>query len=144
MWKKNYSKVFYEPEFFTESPQELLRERQNIDELSTEQLKEAIINARRSGGEVNTFMITFYKNMAYPMIGAIMVLIGFSLGSRFVRGASALSIGMSAVIGYMYYVVMKTLSALSVGGIIEPIIGGWAPNIIFIIIGMYLVNRAEY
>ena len=74
-----------------------------------------------------------------------MAFIGLALGSRYIRGgASAINIGMSVVIGYLYYVVMVTLEAVALGGYISPLTAVWIPNIVFAAMGLLAMKIAEY
>jgi permease, yjgP/yjgQ family len=48
------------------------------------------------------------------------------------------------VAGYGYYLVSGAFEAMSLNGILNPFISSWIPNILYFIIGMYFMNRAEY
>ena len=114
------------------------------NEMKAKDLKESIKFINKTGGDVKKLMVALYKKTAFPFSGFIMCFIGLSLGSRYVRGASAVSIALSVVIGYIYYVVMATLEAMGAGGFINPMIGEWIPNIIFIAVGIVTMRQSEY
>lgn len=143
--KKSYFHSMYEPEFLTETPDDFLRDKVRANEMNAKQLKESINFIKSTGGEVRELTINFYKKTAYPFSAFIMAIIGLALGSRYVRGgASAVNIGMSVVIGYMYYVVMVTLEAVALGGYITPLVAAWVPNIIFTAMGIIALKTAEH
>ena len=114
------------------------------NEMNINQLQDTVKFMGKTGGDIKKLMVALYKKSAYPFAALIMSFIGLSLGSRYVRGASAVSIALSVVIGYIYYVVMATLEAMGAGGFINPMIGEWIPNIIFIAVGIVTMRQSEY
>ncbi|BDU50771.1 LptF/LptG family permease [Haliovirga abyssi] len=135
---------FYEPDFFKETPSDLLRDKVREKEMNISELKDAANFIKKTGGDVKKILVAMYKKMAYPFAALIMSFIGLSLGSRYIRGASAVSIGLSVVIGYIYYVVTATTEALGVGGFLSPMLSGWIPDILFLVLGISLVKISEY
>ena len=134
----------YDAKFIKETPEEFLKDKIRENEMKAKDLKESIKFINKTGGDVKKLMVALYKKTAFPFSGFIMCFIGLSLGSRYVRGASAVSIALSVVIGYIYYVVMATLEAMGAGGFINPMIGEWIPNIIFIAVGIVTMRQSEY
>ena len=67
-----------------------------------------------------------------------------ALGSRYVRGSSAINIALSIGFGYGYYLIQASFEAVAMGGILSPFVGAWMPNLIFIGIGLVAMNKAEY
>lgn len=141
---KTEKQTLYKAKFIKESPEEFLKDKIRENEMKADDLKEAIKFINKTGGDVKKLMVALYKKTAYPFSGFIMCFIGLSLGSRYVRGASAVSIALSVVIGYIYYVVMATMEALGAGGFINPMIGEWVPNVIFIAVGIVTMRQSEY
>lgn len=141
---KSEKKETYEAKFIKETPEEFLKDKIRENEMKAKDLKESIKFINKTGGDVKKLMVALYKKTAFPFSGFIMCFIGLSLGSRYVRGASAVSIALSVVIGYIYYVVMATMEAMGAGGFINPMIGEWIPNIIFIAVGIITMRQSEY
>lgn len=134
----------YDAKFIGETPEDFLRDKIRENEMSINELQETVKFLGKTGGDIKKLLVALYKKSAYPFAALVMSFIGLSLGSRYVRGASAVSIGLSVVIGYSYYVVMATIEAFGIGGFLNPLLGAWIPNMIFIAIGIYTMRNAEY
>lgn len=142
--KENKKLAFMKADFISESPDDFLRDRVKENELSAKDLSESISFIRKTGGEVKKLLVALYKKTSYPFASFIMSFIGLALGSRYVRGASAVSIGLSVVLGYIYYLIMIVSEALGTGGFINPLVGAWIPNIIFLALGLFTMKLAEH
>lgn len=135
--------VFEDPEY-SEVPELFLTPRVEIKELTVEQLKSVLTIIKRTGGSSREILAEISNRRAFPFASFVVSFLGLALGSRYVRGANALSIAMSVALGYGYYVLQASLEAISLSGLIHPFIAFWAPNIIFLGIGIYAMHRAEF
>ncbi len=131
-------------DFFLEKPSDLLKDKFYEDEATIAELREAIIYFQRAGGDVRKLLTIYHDRWAYPTSIIIMAMIGLSLGSRYVRGASAISIAISIILGYAYFVMQSITQAASTGGTLSPISGAWLPNIVYLCGAIYTMYRAEY
>lgn len=136
---KLYSKPIY-----NENPEKFIAIDVDPDLLTNKELKRAIRDIRTTGGDVKEYLVTLGKRYSFPFASFIVVFLGLSLGSRYVRGASAISIALSVGFGYGYYIVQASFEALSKNGILNPFVSGWIPNIIFLAMGIYFMEKAEY
>ena len=134
----------YTPDFLNENPNDFLRDKIRENELTRKDLMEAVNVIGRTGGDARKIRVALYERLSYPFAAFIISFIGLSLGSRYVRGTSAVSIALCIVIGYLYYIVKATVEAISIGGKISPFLGSWIPNIIFLVIGIYTMKQSEY
>ena len=57
------------------------------------------------------------------------------------RGGVMIGIGMSIVIGLLYYAIIAISLAFGKAGIFPPIIAAWFGNIVFTALGIYLLNK---
>lgn len=112
--------------------------------LSISGLKKAIKNMRSVGGDTRELLVELGNRYSFPMAGFIISFLGLALGGRYVRGTSAVSLGVCVVLGYAYYVVRASFEALALNGFLNPLISGWIPNILFLGVGIFLLYKAEY
>ncbi|WP_432204543.1 LptF/LptG family permease [Cetobacterium somerae] len=134
----------YSEKSLDKAPDNFITIQDNPDELSNAQIKKAVREIRITGGDIKEPLSVLGKRYSFPFASFIVSFLGLSLGSRYVRGASAISIALSVGLGYSYYIVQASFEALSVNGILNPFVSGWVPNIIFLCLGIYFMKKAEY
>lgn len=134
----------YSDKSFAKAPSDFITVYDNPDELTNKELKKSIREIKVTGGDIREYMSVLGKRYSFPFAGFVVSFLGLSLGSRYVRGASAVSIALSVGFGYAYYIVSASFTALSLNGILNPFISGWIPNIIFLSLGFYFMKKAEY
>jgi len=142
--KKAVYHEIYKNENLVDEPKLFLTPKYRKEELSLTELKKVAKLLGRTGGEAKEFEVEYNKRLAYPFSAILLGILGLSLGSRYVRGSSALNIALSIGLGYGYYLVQSSFEAVSMGGIITPLLGAWIPNIIYLIIGIIVINKSEY
>ncbi|MDP0493431.1 MAG: LptF/LptG family permease [Fusobacterium sp. JB021] len=136
---KNYSN-----KEFNEQPENFFTLSTNPKFLTNKELRKEIINMKITGGDTRSGLVELGKRYSFPFASLVIILIGLSLGSRYVRAASAKTIGISIFFGYGYYIIQGLFEALSKNGLINAFLGGWIPNILFLLLGIYLIYKSEY
>ena len=96
----------------------------------------------RGVGSIQAFKDEYYKRFYMTLAAFIMTLIGVSLSSRKVRGGMGLHLGIGLALSSVYILSTTLSTSLSVNGILSPFMAVWMPNIVFILIGMYLYKTA--
>ncbi|MDR1835335.1 MAG: LptF/LptG family permease [Fusobacteriaceae bacterium] len=134
----------FSDERYTEDPDKFITENVNPKTLSIKQLKKAIQAGKTTGSDTRQMMVELGKRYSFPFSGFICVFLGLALGGRYVKSTSAISIGLCLCLGYGYYVVQGVFESYSKNGMIDAFVAGWIPNILFLIIGLYFMKRAEY
>jgi lipopolysaccharide export system permease protein len=77
-----------------------------------------------------------------PLAAFIMTLIGVSLSSRKVRGGMGLHIGIGLALSSIYVLFSTMSTSFSVSGAMSAFSAVWLPNVVFVIIGIYLYRTA--
>ncbi|MGL4569233.1 MAG: LptF/LptG family permease, partial [Fusobacteriaceae bacterium] len=134
---------FRDPKFSAE-PEEFITLEKDSRTLTNRELKETLKDIKAVGGDTKEYIQQIAKRYSYPFASFVICFMGLALGSRYVRGASAMSIGISIILGYGYYLMGGVFEAISKNGFIDPFIGNWIPNVLFLALGIYFVNKAEY
>lgn len=134
----------YEDPEYHEEPELFLTPKVEVKELTVKELKEVLTIIKRTGGSSVEILAEIANRRAFPFASFVVSFLGLALGSRYVRGANALSIAMSVALGYGYYVLQASLEAISLSGLMHPFVAFWLPNVIFLGIGIYAMYRAEF
>ena len=134
----------YEDPEYSEEPELFLTPSVEVKELTVQELKDVLTIIKRTGGSSKEILAEIANRRAFPFASFVVSFLGLALGSRYVRGANALSIAMSVALGYGYYVLQASLEAISLSGLIHPFAASWLPNIVFLGIGAYSMHRAEF
>ncbi|WP_369716644.1 LptF/LptG family permease [Leptotrichia sp. HSP-536] len=143
--KTNLTKPFNTKKFkFIASMEDVLASPVKAKNLTMPQLREKTVYFTRVGADSLNLRIEFYYRISFALSSLVMSLIGFSLGSRYVRGGAAVNIGLSVIIGYAYYGISTILRSMAVSGTVPIYVACFVPLIIFLVIGIKLFKDAEY
>ena len=113
--------------------------------LTIKELKKTIKEQKNIGEDTRIYLAELAKRYSFPFASFIVAFIGLSISSKYVRGGrTTINLVICVVAGYGYYLVSGAFEAMSLNGILNPFIASWIPNILYLIIGMYFMNRAEY
>ena len=72
-----------------------------------------------------------------------MILFGIALSIQNPRKSNANGIGLSIIVIFMYYLLIKFGQSLGYNNIINPFLSVWMVNIIFLSIGTYLFTKSR-
>lgn len=83
-----------------------------------------------------------HKRIAGPAAVIILTFIGVALSSRKVRGGIGMHLGIGISLTFTYIFFMQVSTVFSTVGGLHPAIAAWIPNIIYMFIGLYLLQKA--
>lgn len=142
--EKSEVKDFFAESKYSDNPEHFITLSVEPRTLTIKDLKKTIREMKSIGGDTRELLVELGNRYSFPFASFVISFLGLALGGRYVRGTSAVSLGVCVLLGYGYYVVQASFEALSANGFLNPFVGGWIPNIIFLIVGIYLMNKAEY
>ena len=91
--------------------------------------------------EVNAFRVEYHKKLSIPFSCLVFVLIGAPLAVRFPRGGAGMVIAISLTIFSIYYMALTGGEELADKGMTSPVLAAWAPNLVFLGLGIWAVAR---
>jgi lipopolysaccharide export system permease protein len=145
----NSGKILGEPKFINEmiipikeKPADFAAREWCSDYMSFAELERYINNFKGAGLKiVRSLTVDLHYKLAFPFITLIIMLIGAPFALVTTRGGVLLGLGMSILIGLLYYATIAMSLAFGKGGILHPIAATWLGNISFAILGVWLINK---
>ncbi|MES2873681.1 MAG: LptF/LptG family permease [Bacteroidota bacterium] len=96
----------------------------------------------RGTGVMVDLQLEKYKRFVYPLSAYVLTLMGVSLSSRKVRGGIGLPLGIGIFLSFAYILFIQFSNMFALKGGLPPLIAVFIPNIIFGILGIYLLAKA--
>jgi lipopolysaccharide export system permease protein len=142
--KITYEMSFQDMEIIVKDElQDFFKNQRTPQEMSSSELKQQIQILSDAGVDTKNFEVDYHVKFSYPLVGVIFVLIGVPLGTQMKRSTKASGIIISIGLVFFYYVIYSLCRSLGRGGMIDPFISAWIPNLLFLMLGIFLVFKAE-
>lgn len=123
---------------------DFIQRKHDKDGMNTPELKEAIAKEKIKGaGNNKLFEFELYRRTAESFTIFILTIIGVSIASRKVRGGIGLHLALGVLLGAIYIFLSKFAFTFTANDYLSPLVGVWLPNIVFSIIAVYLVVKAQ-
>lgn len=123
-------------------PKDFLISVNDQETLTTPQLTAYIEKQKLRGvANIKGFEIEKEKRIASTAAAFILTLIGMSLSSKKVKGGMGINIGIGLVLSFSYILFSTVTSSLAINGYTSPFIAMEIPNIIYLLIGIFLFYR---
>jgi len=138
--------LYLEEEIMTipETPQDFLAQRQRPEYMNVNQLDNYIWKLSKSGAKsvINGLKIDLYQKFATPFTSLIIILLGipFSLIMR-KRATGLSSIGVSIMVGFLYYILDAICIAIGRGGMLPPFMAAFGGHIIALTFSIYKIGK---
>ncbi len=114
-----------------------------IHTMNISELNEFLDQQRAKGSNsINIIEVERHARYAYPLSTFILTLIGVSLSSRKVRGGTGLHIGIGTALCFSYILFIRFFEEFAKSGSLPTGVAVWLPNIIYLIIAIYLYRKA--
>jgi lipopolysaccharide export system permease protein len=124
-------------------PEEFFITMQEAPQMNNKQLRTYLVRQKDRGvGNIQGFEDEYFKRYSMPLAAFIMTLIGVSLSSRKVRGGTGINLGIGLALSALYILFSTMSTTFSVSGIMSAFTAVWLPNIVFLLVGVYLYNTA--
>jgi lipopolysaccharide export system permease protein len=137
--------LFLEEEIMTipEGPKDFLAQRQRPEAMTIAQLDTYIWKLSRSGAAnvIRNLKVDLYQKFTSPFTSLMIILLGipFSLMMR-KRATGLSSVGISIMVGFLYYILDAICLAIGRGGILPPFLAASLSHIIALSFSLYLIH----
>ncbi len=117
--------------------------RVKAEEMSMVDLWRNIVLLKRSGNGVEDKLVDFYLKTSFPFASFIIALLGTSIALQSTRGAIAAGFGISILVSFLYWESIGIGRSMGHAGVLPAILAAWLANIIFGVVGIFLLSRAK-
>jgi len=116
-----------------------LKMRKIPDQMNFGELKTYIKDIEERNFETRTYRINLHYKIAFPFACIIMALLGISFAFYMGKRGALVGLGLSLVIAMVFWGAIGVFKSLGYVNFLSPLLAAWGPNIIFGIIGLYLI-----
>ena len=120
-----------EPEFFD-------TEIKYADQMNRRELKLYVEDLMAAGNSVPELQMQLHNKTALPVVCLVMGLVALPFAFRLGRQGALYGIGISIMLGIVYYTVISVFVTLGQSEALPPVIAAWSPNALFGTLALYL------
>lgn len=125
-----------------DTPEDFGSRSKSAAEMNIFQLHDHIERVRIAGGNPTVDLVEFWLTIFFPFSSLIMVLVGAPLATNNPRSGGAASIGLAVLLGFIFFSLARFGQTLGHKGAIPPITAAVLPQLVFIVLGIWLFKRA--
>ncbi|MGH7575021.1 MAG: LptF/LptG family permease [Longimicrobiales bacterium] len=128
---------------FTETPEELLVEPPEPEEMRYAELGRFIDMLERSGGRPLDLKVEHAQKIAIPVATLVIILFAAPLANSHARSGPAHGIGVSLGVTILYMMLLRVATAFGATGSLPPFVAAWLPNTVFVLAAGVLMARVR-
>ena len=99
--------------------------------MSYSQLRDYTERLRGSGFDVSAQLVALERKLSFPFVTIVMTLLAVPFAVTTGRHGAMYGIGVGIVLSITYWVAISIFAALGTGGLVNPALAAWAPNLLF-------------
>jgi lipopolysaccharide export system permease protein len=126
-----------------QTPADLLAESKAPDEMRYAELGRYIDALKRSGNDANKLVVEQALKLALPATCIIIALFGAPLAVTTPRAGAAVGIAISLGTTVLFLLFVQITKAIGAGGLINPTLAAWIPNVAFLFAGLVLLAKVR-
>ena len=130
---------FAERAISLEPPAYFKTDEPEADRMTYGELKHYIGQLQSSGYAVVPYMVQLQRKVAFPFVTLIMTLLAVPFAVTTGKSGAIYGVGAGIILALIYWTALSIFGALGAGGWISPVLGAWAPNILFGAAAAYLL-----
>jgi lipopolysaccharide export system permease protein len=126
-----------------EKPEDFKKGIKSPEEMNYKELKGYVEKLRSEGYDATRYVVDLHAKVAFPFLSVVMVLIGGPIGMLVGRGRGgniAKGVGVSSLIGFIYWLVFAISTTMGHAGTLPAPIAAWAPNVFFGLAGWFILE----
>jgi len=108
-------------------------------DMTIKELRDEIVKLQASGIETTPLLTEIHRKLAMAFSSFIFVLVGLPLAINTKQREKSVGFGVSLIVMVTYYLIFIGGQAIALKNVVPPIVGVWAANTIYFVIGILLV-----
>jgi lipopolysaccharide export LptBFGC system permease protein LptF len=132
--QSSFSEIHEEPSYFK-------KENLQAQEMNFGQLDRYINDLRQSGFDTMRLRVQLWQKLAYPLVAIIMAVLAIPFALSMGRRGSLTGIAVAIGVALTYFVVNGLFSALGNVDYLPAALAAWSSDILFGLVGSYLLLR---
>ncbi len=125
------------------NPEQITPSSKPIEEMSIFEIINQIRLFEGIGLNTRNLKTELHIRIALPFTCPIFAILALGLGLQMGKGGRSLSFGLSVISIFVYYILFSIGRSLAKAGIFPYFLGAWLGNIIFLILGIYLLTKRK-
>ena len=123
------------------NPSDFAKNKSLVETMGMKKLNDFIKEEEIKGtSQITYHKIEKHKRLANPFSTIILTIIAVAIGSRKIRGGAGIQLSVGLLISFGYILFMQISTTFATNSNLLPVISVWIPNIIFILIAIFLVK----
>jgi LPS export ABC transporter permease LptG/LPS export ABC transporter permease LptF len=116
-----------------------LKEWKEPDQMNFGELRKYIKEIEESGFDTVKFKVDLHYKISFPLAALIMTIIGLPFAFSMGRRGTLVGIGLSIVIAMVFWGAIGVFRELGIINFLPPFLSAWGPNLVFGLVGLYLL-----
>jgi lipopolysaccharide export LptBFGC system permease protein LptF len=109
--------------------------------MNYEELRRYIRDLQQSGFDVVRLRVQLHKKLSFPLITLIMAVLAIPFSLSAAKKGAITGVAVAVSIAVVYTVISRLFEAMGDLSQLPPALAAWSPDIIFAMVGAYLVLR---
>jgi len=124
-----------------ETPSYFKKEVKQYSEMNYEELRRYIRDLQQSGFDVVRLRVELHRKLSYPLITLIMAVLAVPFSLSAGKKGAITGVATAVGIAVFYTVVSRLFEAMGDISQLPPALAAWSPDLIFVLVGGYLILK---
>ena len=126
-----------------ESPEAFVKGEKKPEEMSYWQLKRYAKRVKEEGYDNTRYLVDMNIKTALPFVSLVLVLIGIPIALRLKKGGTPLAVSLGMAVCFSYVLTLGFSRSLGLSGVLPALLSAWLANLVFLLVGIYLMIHVE-
>jgi lipopolysaccharide export system permease protein len=128
---------------YRESPDTFRRSAVKVEELSAAQAAFLVEDLKNAGLPYIIAQADYYHRYSFSFVSFVVMILSISMGGRFRKNILLMTLLSSLAVAVVFYVMEMITMMMAKLGYIPTIVGAWFPVLIFVLVGVLLLQSAK-